>query len=198
MRVKLHVTSIFQMRKQPRFSVFWPRSQSHSVSDMAPGSELGHAAPKARALSVFLWAALVREDSAFTVRWGCHWVLRFQQGRASCWAALCVLWPTENLSSFVPGQANSGLLTASRGFFPLASSFLCIRQTLEEDAPPLDVLRHVSSLLRWLQRGPWSAGGWEAHTSAPAVVCPLVTVYTKFTTSHSCFPRKLFWENDFY
>lgn len=103
---------------------------------MAPGSELGHAAPKARALSVFPWAALVREDSAFTVRWGCHWVLRFQQGRASCWAALCVLRPTENLSSFVPGQANSGLLTASRGFFPLASSFLCIRQTLEEDAPP--------------------------------------------------------------
>lgn len=159
---------------------------------MAPGSELGHAAPKARALSVFLWAALVREDSAFTVRWGCHWVLRFQQGRASCWAALCVLRPTENLSSFVPGQANSGLLTASRGFFPLASSFLCIQQTLEEDVPPW-MFSNASPPFSGGSRGdPGASGGREAHTSAPAVVCPLVTVYTKFTPSHSCFPRKLF------
>lgn len=158
---------------------------------MAPGSELGHAAPKARALSVFLWAALVREDSAFTVRWGCHWVLRFQQGRASCWTALCVLRPTENLSSFVPGQANSGLLTASRGFFPLASSFLCIRQTLEEDAPPPDVLRYVSSLLRWLQRGPWSVRGSGSPHVRPGRGVPARHCVHKVYTFAQLFPQKV-------
>lgn len=90
---------------------------------MAPGSELGHAAPKAQALSVFLRAALVREDSAFTVRWGCRWVLRFQQGRASCWAALCVLRPTENLSSFVPGPAELGAPDSQSRLLPISFVF---------------------------------------------------------------------------
>lgn len=158
---------------------------------MAPGSELGHAAPKARALSVFLWAALVREDSAFTVRWGCHWVLRFQQGRASCWAALCVLRPTENLSSFVPGPAELGAPDGQSRLLPISFVFPVHPADPGGGCSPLDVLRRVSSLLRWLQRGPWSVRGAGSPHVRPGRGVPARHCVHKVYNFAQLFPQKV-------